>query len=433
MSTGGENLRALHKALMLGSALFLLGAAPSAAADVTFESWSPLVQTTNKMVEVTQAKFPDIKIKSKIFNYPDYIVDLPTRAASGDMADIIGLEPGALTQQYRKFLMPLQDCAAKTWGPDWKDKLYPISVDQLRLGNPPGDENFYGLPILTQTINLWYTVPVLKDAGVAPPKNYDELLKAAKILTEKGYGPLLVGLGDGWPRRDIYMQLIHDIAPGLIYKAEVGEAKFTDKPFVDAMKWWKRFFDDGIFQPGALGLSQYPNAADLIEGGRAGMFAMGAWWQQEATRENPPPLAVGMNGFEPMKFPDLTGKGAPDDLLGGIDVMLGVSKSAKDPEAACKVVTDWVSGVGAQALINTFNDLPAWKGMAPQVYVSDHQKEVWHILTDEWLPKVKYARQLRSPAIKQAFEDGLAAVASGEETPEKAMANIQAVAEKEKK
>jgi raffinose/stachyose/melibiose transport system substrate-binding protein len=408
----------------------LLTVSPGRAADVSFESWSPLVQTTNKMIEVTEAKFPDIKINSKIFNYPDYIVDLPTRAASGDMADIIGLEPGALTQQYRKFLMPLQDCAAKTWGPDWKDKLYPIAVEQSRLGNPPGDDNFYGLPILTQTISLWYTIPVMKDAGVEPPKNYDELVKAAQALTAKGYGPILVGVGDGWVRRDIYMQLIHNIAPGLIYKAEVGEAKFTDAPFVEAMRYWKKLFDDGVFQPGALGLSQYPNAADLIEGGRAGMFAMGAWWQQEATRENPPPLAVGMNGFEPMKFPDVTGKGAPDDLLGGIDVMLGISKTAKNPDAACKVVTDWISGAGAQALINTFNDLPAWKGMAPQTYVSDHQKEVWHLLSDEWLPKVKYARQLRSPAIKQAFEDALAAVASGEKTPEEAMASIQAVADK---
>ena len=308
MSTGGENLRALHKALMLGSALFLLGAAPSAAADVTFEILEPSAQTTDAMIKVTQAKFPDIKIHPKVFNYPDYIVDLPTRAASGEIADIIGLEPGALTQQYRKFLMPLQDCAAKTWGADWKDKLYPIAVEQARLGNPPGDENFYGLPILVQTINLWYTIPVLKDAGVAPPKTYDELLKDAKIFNEKGVAPILVGVGDGWVRRDIYMQLIHDIAPGLIYQAEVGRAKFTEPPFVEAMRWWKKLFDDGIFQPGALGLSQYPNAADLIEGGRGAMFAMGAWWQQEAAKEDPPPLAVGMNGFMPMKFPDLTGK-----------------------------------------------------------------------------------------------------------------------------
>src|SRR5271156_2038996 len=150
---------ALRNALLVGAALVVTNAGAGRAADISFESWSPLVQTTNKMVEVTQAKFPDIKIHSKVFNYPDYIVDLPTRAASGEIADIIGLEPGALTQQYRKFLMPLQDCAAKTWGADWKDKLYPIAVDQARLGNPPGDENFYGLPILTQTINLWYTVP----------------------------------------------------------------------------------------------------------------------------------------------------------------------------------------------------------------------------------------------------------------------------------
>jgi raffinose/stachyose/melibiose transport system substrate-binding protein len=425
----GTRISRRHR-LMLGAAILIAGTAPATAADVSFESWSPLVQTTNKMIEATQAKFPDIRIHAKVFNYPDYIVDLPTRAASGEIADIIGLEPGALTQQYRKFLMPLQDCAARAWGADWKDKLYPIAVAQARLGNPPGDENFYGLPILVQTINLWYTIPVLKDAGVDPPRTYDELARAAKILTDKGIAPILVGVGDGWVRRDIYMQLIHDIAPGLIYKAETGQVKFTDPPFVEAMRWWKKLFDDGIFQPGALGLSQYPNAADLIEGGRAGMFAMGAWWQQEATRDDPPPLAVGMEGFQPIKFPDVTGKGAPDDLLGGIDVMLGVSKTAKDPDAACKVVTDWVSGAGAQTLINTFNDLPAWKGMAPQTYVSDHQKQVWHILTDEWLPQVKYARQLRSPAIKQAFEDELAAVASGEKTPEAAMAGIQAVADK---
>ncbi len=416
---------------MIATAFILAGAVPALAADISFETWSPLAQTTDAMIKVTQEKFPDIKIHPKVFNYPDYIVDLPTRAASGEIADIIGLEPGALTQQYRKFLMPLQDCAAKTWGADWKDKLYPIAVEQARLGNPAGDENFYGLPILVQTINLWYTVPVLKDAGVTPPTTYAELQKDAKIFNDKGIAPILVGVGDGWVRRDIYMQLIHDIAPGLIYQAEVGKAKFTEPPFVEAMRWWKKLFDDGIFQPGALGLSQYPNAADLIEGGRGAMFAMGAWWQQEAAKDDPPPLAVGMSGFMPMKFPDVTGKGAPDDLLGGIDVMLGVSKSAKNPDAACKVVTDWVSGVGAQALINTFNDLPAWKGMAPQHYVSDHQKEVWHILTDEWLPKVKYARQLRSPAIKQAFEDNLAAVASGEKTPEQGMAGIQAVADKQ--
>ncbi|MCP4384016.1 MAG: extracellular solute-binding protein [Hyphomicrobiales bacterium] len=422
--------RRTMRALAFASPLAIVAAGPAAAeSTVTYRSWSPILETTDQMIAATEAKHPDIKIDARIFNYPDYIVDLQTRTASGDMPDIIGLEPGALTQQYREFLMPVQDCAEKTWGPDWKDKFFPVGIDQARLGNPDGDENFYGLPVLTQTINLWYTIPVLEEAGIEPPTNYDELKAAAEKLQGSGVAPMLVGAGDGWLRRDIFMQLIHNVAPGEIYKAEDGDAKFTDAAFVEAMTWWKRLFDDGIIQPGALGLSAYPASMELIEGGRAAMFPMGAWWQQQAARQDAPPLSQGLSGFAPMRFPDVTGTGGPEDLLGGIDVMIGMTKDAKDPDAACTVMTDWIGGAGAQALINTFNDLPAFVGLAPQSYASDNQKEVWRVFTEEWLPTVKYPRQLKSPAVKQALEDALAAVAAGDVTPEDGMAMVQAAAE----
>lgn len=393
---------------------------------VTFRSWSPIIETTKQMIQATEAKFPDVKIDATIFNYPEYIVDLKTRAASNSIADIIGLEPGALTQEYREFLMPLQACAEKTWGKDWKDKFYPIGIDQARLGNPSGDENIYGLPVLVQTINLWYTVPLFEEAKLQPPKTYDEMKKVAEYFNSKGIAPLMVGAADGWLRRDIYMQLIHNIAPGLIYDAEVGKAKFTDKPFVEAMTWWKKLFDDKIIQAGALGLSAYPGSMELIEAGKAAMFPMGAWWQQQATRPNPPPLSKGFMGYAPFRFPDVTGKGEPPkDLLGGIDVMLGVSKNAKNPDAACKVITDWIGGAGAQALINTFNDLPAFKGMNPQKFETPNQEKVWKLFTEEWLPTVKYARQLRDPKVKEALENALAGVAAGEMTPEAGMKMVQ--------
>jgi raffinose/stachyose/melibiose transport system substrate-binding protein len=407
----------------------LLGANASAVAQettVTFRSWNPFQETLAKMIVATKAKLPNIKVDAAIFNAPDYYADLETRAASNAMPDVIGLEPGALTRQYQNFLMPLQDCAVASWGADWKSKFYPIAIDQARLGNPKGDENFYGLPVLTQTINAWYTIPVLKDAGVAPPKSYDDLLKAVPTFEAKGVAPMLIGAADGWLRRDVYMLLIHDIAPGLIYKAEVGEASFTDAPFVDAMRWWKRLFDDHIVQPGALGLSVVPTAMELTEGGRAATFVQGAWWQQQAYRVNPSDLSKGLVGYMPMRFPDVTGKGAPDDLLGGIDMMFGISKTAKNPKAACALVADWISGAGAQVLINTFNDLPAFKGLNPEHYENDHQREVWRLFTEDWMPKVRYARQLRSPAVKQALEDALAAVAAGDKTPEQGMALVAA-------
>ena len=396
------------------------------ATTVTLESWSPIQQTTDKMIAAFGKEHPEITVERTILNYPDYILDLKTRAASGSLPDIIGLEPGALTQEYRQFLIPLDDLAAGVWGDKWQDNFFQIGLDQARLGNPSGDESFYGLPVLTQTINLWYTIPIFADAKLEPPKTYDEMKAAADAFNAQGIAPLLHGAADGWQRRDVYMQLAHNLAPGLIYQAEVGDAKFTDAPLVEALSWYKRLFDDGIVQPGALGLSAYPNSAEMILAGQAAMFPMGAWWQQEAANADAPELAQGLQGYSPFRFPDITGKGAPEDLLGGIDVMFGITNKAADPQAAFTLLADFISGAGGQALIDTFNDLPAVSGLNPQEFAGDHQKEVWTTFTADWMPKVKYARQLRDAKVKQALEDALAGVASGEVTPEDGMASVQA-------
>ena len=96
MST--EHGRGLRRGLLAGAALIGLAAASgtaSADSTVTYLSWSPIVETTTQMIASTEAKHPGIKIDAKIFNYPDYIVDLQTKAASGALPDLIGLEPGA--------------------------------------------------------------------------------------------------------------------------------------------------------------------------------------------------------------------------------------------------------------------------------------------------------------------------------------------------
>ncbi len=420
----------MYKKFMLALMLLLILAVslPALAQDdvvVRFRSWSPVIATTEAMIEAFNAENPDITIEPNITNYTEYIVDLQTMAAGGNLPDLIGLEPGALTQQYRDHLMPLQDCAVATWGEDWEDQFFPVGIEQARLGNPEGDDNIYGLPVLVQTINMWYTVPIFEEAGVEPPSSYDELLELAEMFNAQGIAPVMIGAGDGWIRRDVYMQLIHNVAPGLIYEAEDGMASFADEPFVEAMTWWKRLFDDGIFQMGALGMSHYPAAVEQIQGGRAAMFPMGAWWQQQAANPNPPPLDQNLAGYAPFKFPDVTGMGAPEDLLGGIDVMLGVTRDSANPDAACKVITDFISGAGAQALINTYNDLPAYIGLRPESFGSENQEAVWDLFTEDWLASVQYARQLKSPDVKQALEDALAGVAAGEMTPAEGMQMVQ--------
>jgi len=105
--------------------------------------------------------------------------------------------------------------------------------------------------------------------------------------------------------------------------------------------------------------------------------------------------------------------------------MMGVTRGSANPDAACKVITDWISGAGAQALINTYNDLPAYIGLRPASFGSENQEAVWDLFTEDWLASVQYARQLKSPDVKQALEDALAAVAAGEMTPAEGMQLVQ--------
>lgn len=395
---------------------------------ITFRSWSPIEQTTTQMIEAFEAD-NDGSIDATIFNYPEYIVDLQSRASSGSMPDIVGLQPGALTQQYRDYLMPLQDCAADTWGDDWQSKFYPIGIDQARMGNPEGDENFYSLPLLTQTVNLWANTDILEEQGQKVPATWDELKSSVAAMDGGSFAPFLLPAKDSWLRNAVFMQIANNIKPGVVQQAESGSVAWTDPSLVEAFDYWQKLFTEGIAQDGAIGLDAYPSGANQFEAGKAAMIPLGAWWiqQSDPTKDQSsiPELSKGMSGYEPFLFPTIPGGAAESQFVGGIDVSLGISKDSKNPELACKVLTDFIAGQGAQKLVNTMNDVPAVTGLTPEKFTSDRQEEIWNTFVNDWLPEVQYSRYFQSPDIDQAVGDALAAVATGDMTPQEAAESVQ--------
>ncbi|KJL22178.1 Multiple sugar-binding protein precursor [Microbacterium oxydans] len=410
------------------------GAAPNASENassdtITFRSWSPIEQTTRQMIDAFQAENEGAKIDATIFNYPEYLVDLQSRASSNTMPDVLGLQPGALTQQYRENLLPLQDCAAETWGDDWQSKFYPIGIEQARMGNPEGDDNFYSLPILTQTVNLWANSKIFDAAGLSVPKTWDELVQATKDLSGGDAAPFLLPAKDSWLRNVVFLQIANNVSPGTVYEAEDGSVPWTDPAIVKAFDYWSKLFSDGIAQDGAIGLDAYPSAVNQFEAGNAAMIPLGAWWiqQSDPTKSDIPPLSEGMSGYEPFLFPTIPGGAAEPQFVGGIDVSLGISKNTANPDLACKVLTDFIAGSAAQKLVNTMNDVPAVTGLSPEKFTSDKQKKIWNLFVDEWLPQVKYSRYFESPKLDQAVADALAAIATGDSTPQEAAESVQAV------
>jgi raffinose/stachyose/melibiose transport system substrate-binding protein len=134
-----------------------------------------------------------------------------------------------------------------------------------------------------------------------------------------------------------------------------------------------------------------------------------------------------MAGYQPFLFPTIPGGASESQLVGGMDVGLGISKNTANPDLACKVMTDFIAGAAAQKLINTMNDVPAVSGLSPETFTSDKQKQIWNLFVNDWLPKTKYSRYFKSPQIDQAVGDALAALATGDQTPADAAAAIQKV------
>jgi raffinose/stachyose/melibiose transport system substrate-binding protein len=418
-------------ALAVSFVVALSGVGSAAAQGKEITVWSWFVQSTmQKSIAAFEKAHPDIKVNYTYYNYsPEYITALKAGAASSSLPDVIGLQPGSLTQQYRENLQPVNDLAAKEWGTDWADKIFPVNRKQMLMGNPPSDKNYYIVPQESQVLCIWFNRKIFQKLGISVPKSYDELKAVAKALTDGGYIPMFQGAADGWQNENVFLMIANQFSPGIVDKAQSGETKWTAPELVSAMKAWKGLFDDGVFQQGALGAHAYPTGAQLFAQGKIGMMALGSWWMQES--KFPPPLSEfvqNMEGFDFFYLPPVPGARVASPPVGGIDIGYGLTKNGAKNDAAWTFLASLTNGEALQEALNDLNDLPAFAGHEPKGDVSDHVKEMSaRFMAD--LPKAENQR-FAMPAISEALDNALAGVAAGSVDAEAALASVQAATDK---
>ena len=427
--------KGLFARTMLGAsiALAVAGAASAQSAHtvVTLWSWSPVAPTTQAMVAAIEKAHPDIEVRATIQPHTPYFTALKAAAASGGLPDIIGLPPGAFTQEYRANLQDLTSTAQSLWGQDWQKNFAPALLDQARLGNPKGDDGFYMLPQEAEVLNIWYNRNVFAKAKIdEPPKDFDQMVADAKKLRAAGYIPFYQGGGtelfDGW----VYMQIAAQTDMPNLLAAEKGAAVWDKPGMVAAAAAWQRLFTDRVVQDGSLSALQYPTGANLFAAGRVGMISLGSWWLQETALSDNPDLKT-MSGYGKFFFPPLTAGGQPSPPLGGIDLGWGLTKTAASSpqvEAASRtVLKELISGVGEQVALDQLNDLPAFRGLKPSQPLSPHLQQLY----DTYIAELEAAHPhaVGNPVVFDALVSNLQAIAAGSKKPEAAMAAVQSVAQ----
>lgn len=261
----------------------LFGGVMNVAADdsaekikITYMEWGD--ETRLKAAEEAfEAQYPnvDIVIDNCGGNYNDYVNKLKVTMAANEGPEVFKLQPGALLEQFKEYVEPLDTYLEQDYGENWKDKFEEAIYYQIE------DKNigWMGAPTyLSLAGTLFVNETILEENGLEVPATYDELVNCCTALREKGIFSVAMGAKDEWADQDFIVTLFNQIAPGKVYEVEKGNGKWTDPEMVKALEQWEKYFTDGVFVDGALGLSVYNDAIDMSQNGQAAFLFNGHWY-----------------------------------------------------------------------------------------------------------------------------------------------------------
>lgn len=408
-------------------------------ADLVWWGWTPGSPLNEQYIAEFNKAFPDVNITWKQTTVDDYDAAIKPALANGEGVDIFEVSAGSANGGVGIFggqAISMEDALKNYLGDDYKDKLNEASLNSMTVN---GELKALGVGTVYAG-NLWINQDLFDKYNVKVPTNFEEWKAACDTFKANGIIGFVQGAGQGAFNMDTYHAICDNIEPGLFTKATRGEAEWTNPVFVQALDLWKKLFDEGIMQDGALGIQQYPEANNMFLSGQAAMVMMGSWYtmnclpdtmraNMEAASSTDEPFAM-----VPVNFPDIAGTGNVGYVFCDIDYATAVSVNASDVQAA----TDFALWLGAseegqQMIADSLNLVPVLKSVSPNwdnVVLTNPEKQnkpVQEYLTNAMANPDNPRFGGISADLNQAMMDVLAGVASGTLSSEDGAARLAAV------
>ncbi|WP_328870542.1 ABC transporter substrate-binding protein [Streptomyces sp. NBC_00287] len=216
------------------------------------------------------------------------------------------------------------------------------------------DGTFYGLYFkAAHKSTVWYSPDALDQAGVEPPRTYEEMLKAGRTVSDSGLAAFSVAGQDGWTLTDWFENVYLSQAGPEKYDALAAhELKWTDASVVEALTTLGTLFKDEQLiaggQDGALN-TDFPGSVEKVFGPKAeaGMVYEGDFVAGVAKDQFGKSIGDDANFFP---FPAVDGGEAPVVSGGDAAVVLKDGKNQKAAQALVEfLATPEAAAVWAEA------------------------------------------------------------------------------------
>jgi ABC-type glycerol-3-phosphate transport system substrate-binding protein len=278
-----------------------------------------------------------------VVTIPDpYEQGVQTKVATGDKPDLAFWQPTAsmLTAINAKSnLQPLTDAP-------WLSKLAPELKDITGLL----DGTRYAALVTSPAVEgVYYNKEVFAANGItALPKNFDEMVTAARSLKAKGVTPFFEMAGDRWATQWwVQVQLADAAKNGLWDKINTNKETFSSPVVLDAIKKYKALIDEGLFNSDIKTAKFEDQGAALLDGKAAMAVQVNSFFGQLQAKSDTATLDQKI-GFFPISPSGNVGTFIPDQSNALVAFRTG---DAKREAAARQLLAYWM-GPGYQEFVN---------------------------------------------------------------------------------
>jgi raffinose/stachyose/melibiose transport system substrate-binding protein len=275
-------MKSLRIVLAIGVALVValgaLGPAVQAQDEVTVTWWTEeyidLDQINATLVEPFNAANPGIKLE--ISGHENLNDVIRTAFAAGEAPDILQTPGASFIAEFidAGLILPLTD-AAEEHG--WQDKLLPWAYESGII-----EGELYSVPLTYESMVLIYNKTLFEEKGWEVPTTLEELEALAEAAEAEGIHPFSYGNADWQPSNEHLMgiYLNNYAGPENVYKALIGEKKWTDPEFVEATQLLKTHIADNGWFSGSLETYfayVWDDFWTEVSTGEAAMLMIGTW------------------------------------------------------------------------------------------------------------------------------------------------------------
>ncbi|MGE5550587.1 MAG: ABC transporter substrate-binding protein [Bacteroidota bacterium] len=367
---------------------------------------------------------PEIKIEREDqFNEP-FHQRVASLVAAGNLPDVIYMYPGGRSAALHKNRLV-------------KD-LRPFLGDTAKEFLPAALVNQAGgylaeIPIgLTSSHALYINNKMLSDLKLSVPKTYAELKAQVKKLQAAGKDTVLMAFQDQWVGQSCLFSMIAGRLCGDKFFDDVlaGKAKFTDKQFVSALRFFQQLFTDGVLSRKNM-LTPYGTVPGLFAAGNApylidGDWRAGAFIVDPTTKQALIPVSEQKN-YTMTIFPAIPGEINHETTSGtpatGFGMNAKIPAGSAKEKAAWKLIS-WLVGPEAQKV-----RLEIGAAFPSRIGITSEKLEPIMQTRAAFYSKFKSTTyvldSLLDPQVCTPINVGLQELGLGTTTPEKVAANTQ--------